>query len=46
MERQRQKQKLNTAPDFYILDSRLRGNDGAWGGEIAVGQEFGGGGNS
>ncbi len=28
MERQRQKQKLNTAQIFRILDSRLRGNDG------------------
>ncbi|MBE8158734.1 MAG: hypothetical protein HAW59_05030 [Betaproteobacteria bacterium] len=28
MDRQRQKQKLNTTPILYILDSRLRGNDG------------------
>ncbi|MBE8158245.1 MAG: hypothetical protein HAW59_02480 [Betaproteobacteria bacterium] len=28
MERQRQRQKLNTAQILYILDSRLRGNDG------------------
>ncbi len=34
MERQRQRQKLNTAPIFNILDSRLRGNDG---GRVGVG---------
>ncbi len=34
MERQRQRQKLNIAQILYILDSRLRGNDGVEGREL------------